>query len=415
MRIKAIAFVPFSLAVVFAVTGCSSTETTDQPDKKPTKSKTETVKVKTVKQVDLTGLWTRSDKVEFDCIDSGELLMLKRRLTEKDEALKSFQVELSRKGKTLKGKARFFFVDEKDEYSLGWTMSSAGDYEYKATVESYEVDKAGKEVRKDLKYIFKIKPKYPPKPKVIPKAKPKVSPKAKPKVSPKAKPKVSPKAAGKSLLIKDTEISESGIKSSLRRIFSNDKKRSEEASLKLLNASRKADTLLENACFDQEDANKRMKLSLVLSFRKNSVGLESLLELRGDGNLNLATSRFVERFLNISLCTLFEIEGADISEANLKKVLLNAEEGAEASALAAKGKSFKPELIAVTWLKSDDLNSRKIAQAMLLPNGEALSGKYGEFEGAIYAAEDDKAQRDAAADDFIKWFEAGPKAKIEKK
>ena len=201
----------------------------------------------------------------------------------------------------------------------------------------------------------------------------------------------------------------------MRRIFSNDKKRSEEASLKLLNASRKADTLLENACFDQEDANKRMKLSLVLSFRKNSVGLESLLELRGDGNLNLATSRFVERFLNISLCTLFEIEGADISEANLKKVLLSAEAGAEASALAAKGKSFKPELIAVTWLKSDDLSSRKIAQAMLLPNGEALSGKYGQFEGAIYAAEDDKAQRDAAADDFIKWFEAGPKAKIEKK
>jgi hypothetical protein len=406
MRIKAIAFIPFSLVIALSITGCGNSEKKDDTKNPTTVNSNPSAKnspaISKVDQIDLTGVWTRADGALFDCIDSGELLILKRRLTEKDEALKSFEVELARKGKTLDGKARFFFVDEAEEYSLGWKLTENGDYEYKGKLESYQVDESGKEVRKDLDSIFKIKPKYPPKPKAAPK----------PKVAPK--PKIT-KPAGKALVIKDTPAKERDVKSLLRHVFSDDAKKVTAASVKVLVLGRPADTQLENACFDQEDAGKRMRLAMILSFRKNSVGLESLLELSVDSNLEIATGVLVERYLNVSLCALFNADGADLSEANLTKVLENPSKGAEATALAAIGKAFKPELTATTWLKSDDLASRKISQAMLFPGGQALSGAYGEYSGAVYVAEDEKAQRDSAADEFLKWFEAGPKAKIEKK
>lgn len=406
MKFKAIAFLPSLLVASSLFAGCGNSETKDDNKNKKTVGKKDGPKKAAVDNADdsgppdLTGKWTRSDGAVFTCIDQKQDLVLTRVMGEKEANLASFIVELDRKGETLEGKARFQYKerypDDPDEFVLGWSLKATGDYEYKATVQTYD-DDLKKAVDKGESFVFKIKPKFPPKPKVVPKKGPKKEP---------------VKAAGKGLVLKDGPVEESTVKSLLRRLAS--KSKSAESSAKLLTVSTKANEMLETACFDTEDPLTRARLSLILACRRNSVGLDSLMDLRTNNEIALKTAKIIDRFYEIALCPLFNVEGADISESGLTKAVQDPAAGAEATALAKLGKEAKTELTAVEWLKSDDVTNRKIAQAMVFPNGAAFGGRYGEYSGAFYGAEDAQDTRNLAVAEFMKWYEAGPKAKLEK-
>lgn len=405
MKFKAIAFLPSLLVVVSTLfVGCGNSETKDDNKNKKTISKkagpkkAATDNAEDTGPPDLTGKWTRSDGAVFTCIDQKQDLVLTRVMGEKEANLASFIVELDRKGETLEGKARFQYKerypDDPDEFVLGWSLKATGDYEYKATVQSYD-DDLKKAVDKGESFVFKIKPKFPPKPKVIAKKEPKKEP---------------AKATGKGLVLKNDPVEESTVKSLLRRLAS--KSKAAESSAKLLTISTKANAILEEACFNIEDPVTRARLSLILSCRRNSFGLDSLMELKSNNEIALKTAKTVDRYYAMALCPLFKIEGADISEAGLTKAVQDPD-GAEADALVKLGEAAKTELTAVEWLKSEDVVDRKIAQAMLFPAGAAFGGRFGDYPG-FYGAEDGENTRKAAVEQFMKWYEAGPKAKLEK-
>lgn len=408
MKFKAISFLPSLLVVSVLFAGCGNSETKDDNKNKKTVGKKDGPKKAASNNEaesgppDLTGKWTRSDGAEFTCIDQTQNLVLTRVMGAKEANLASFIVELDRKGETLEGKARFQYKerypDDPDEFVLGWSLKATGDYEYKATVQTYD-DEQKKAVDKGETFVFKIKPKFPPKPKVKPKAEPKKEP---------------AKASGGSygLVLKNDAIEESDVKSLLRRLASPSK--ASEASVKLLKVSSKANEMLETAVFDSEDPLLRARLSLILACRRNSVGLDSLMEMKTNNELDLKTAKIVDRHFNVALCPLFMIEGADLSVAGLEKVLKDPAKGAEATKYADLGKAANTELTAVSWLTDKDVQNRKIAAARVFPGGVAFGGRFGEYNGDYYGADDGEAARKKALDQFMKWYNAGPKAKLEK-
>ncbi|MDF1663430.1 MAG: hypothetical protein P1V97_16790 [Planctomycetota bacterium] len=406
MKFKAIAFLPSLLVASSLFVGCGNSETKDDNKNKKTVSKKDGPKKAAADNADdtgppdLTGKWTRSDGAVFTCIDQKQDLVLTRVMGEKEANLASFVVELDRKGETLEGKARFQYKerypDDPDEFVLGWSLKATGDYEYKATVQSYD-DDTKKAVDKGETFVFKIKPKFPPKPKVVAKKEPKKEP---------------AKARGKGLVLKDDAVEESDVKSLLRRLAS--KSKAAESSVKLLTISTKADAMLSDAVFNVEDPIARARLSLILACRRNSLGLDSLMELKTNNALPLKTAKIIDRIFEMALCPLFNIEGADVSEAGLSKVVADPENSAEAANFEKLGKAANTELTAVGWLSDENVVNRKIAQAMVFPNGAAFGGRFGEYNGAYFGAEESKANREAVLVEFMKWYEAGPKAKLEK-
>jgi hypothetical protein len=353
--------------------------------------------------VDLTGVWTRSDGVVFDAIDSGSLLTLARRLTEAEAFLERYQVELTRVAPgSLEGKARFRYRGESEEYTLGWRLSAEQPYLYRASCEAYEV-KDGREVRLEVSYSFEVAAKNPAPAVVAVVAEPSSEASGEPAAAPaSAEPAKDPAAV----------ITEA---KRLLPIYLGAGEGRVAAAGELLAMGPEIEGLLEDMNFDLEDDGERAALALLVAMRGQPAGFDTIIEILQDAaSLDIGDSLRYERYYALALCRFMPVAGGELSDAT-KRAVLGDPQGSEADALAAAVKAFKAELVAIDWLKADALERRRIAQAVLLPGGIALDGAYGEYQGAPYAAEDEKAQRDAAADDFTEWFDAGVRPKLEGK
>lgn len=377
------------ITAALGMSACGSSEKKSEPPKPgPTPSPSPKANPDEA-ALNLTGVWTRvgSDGAEtiFDGIDQGATIVLTRRLTEADSFLKSYEVELERKANKLQGKARFFYTDEPTaEYSLDWTATPNGDFEYAATSESVEVV-AGKEVRERIDFTIKIQPKFPPKPKVTP-------------------PAPAAPASG---------LSEAQVKDLLAKLKGDDESAAQQAASELLAAGPDASAQIDESALATEDNSRKMLIGLLQAFRGESAGLARLSELSQSEGLGISESIKVERFYNLALGALLKVPTAELNPER-KAAVLKDPNSKDFGSIAKAAKDSKPELTVLPWLKSENIEERRVAEIVLFPGGMALRDAYGAYSGPIYNAGDEKARRDKAADAFLAWFDENARAALEK-
>lgn len=414
MKVKLSSSLPTLLAI--ALMGCGSSETQPDPEGEgqPIENPddgggdpNEAPAPDAQDEASLTGKWVRKSpdggEVVFDCLDAGATLSLKRELTGNKD-IKSYEVELERQGKQLKGTARFTYTEKWDpkgeEISIAWELTAKSDYVYDARIQAFVENEDGSVDRPFEQFTIEITP-----------TKPKV------KVTDPSKEGSAPAAPASSGLAppKDEPVDEAKVKDQLADLFGDDEAKSKAAMLALRDQGAPADPVIVNASYDVEDPIKRARAGLILALRQNPAGLSTLQEVRSDASsLGIAENAAAERLYKLGIACLVPVPGLDRSPATIDKVLADSA-GPEATAWAKKVDEGKPELLVLKWLKAGSQLERQTAEAILFPGGVALGGRYGgqDYAGELYnSLDENQERRDAAADQFLAWFNENARDKL---